>query len=94
MLIKLDLEKAYDQLSWNFFHDTMVKVGLPPSWQRNIMHCIETVKLSIIWNGKNLEWFKPTRGIRLLGNKHNTEYFSLVDLTCYESIKMQPRKII
>ena len=43
---------------------TVEKAGLSPSWQRNIMHCIETVKLSIIWNGKNLEWFKPIRGIR------------------------------
>ena len=64
MLIKLNLEKAYDRLSWNFIHDTVEKVGLSPSWQWNIMHCIETVKLSVIWSGKNLEWFKPTRGIR------------------------------
>ena len=45
MLIKFDLEKAYDWLYWNFSHDTVEKAGLPPSWQRNIMHCIETVKL-------------------------------------------------
>ena len=28
----------------------------------------------------------------VLGNKHNTEYFSLVDLTCYESIKCSQEK--
>ena len=28
----------------------------------------------------------------MLGNKHNTEYFSLVDLTCYESIKCSQEK--
>ena len=40
------------------------KSSLPPSWKKNVMHCVETVKLSIIWNGKNLEWFNHIKGIR------------------------------
>ena len=28
------------------------------------MHCVEIVKRPIIWNGKNLEWFNHTKGIR------------------------------
>ena len=41
-------------------------VGLTNDWKRNVMHCIETVKMSILWNGKRLEGFQPTRGIRML----------------------------
>ena len=63
MLIKVDLEKAYDRLSWDFIKDILIKVGFPDSWTINIMH-IEIVKMSILWNGYKLEGFKPPRGIR------------------------------
>ena len=63
LLIKIDLEKAYDRLAWNFIKDTLQKASLPNDWIRNVMHCVETVKMSVMWNGKNLEWFGPTRGI-------------------------------
>ena len=64
MLIKIDLEKAYDRLTWNCIRDTLEKTGLPHSWIWNSMHCIETVEMKITWNGKTLEGFKPSRGIR------------------------------
>ena len=64
MLIKVDLEKAYDGLSWDFIEDTLERVGLPDSWIRNIMLCIRTVRMTICWNQKTLDLFKPTRGIR------------------------------
>ena len=54
MVIKVDLEKAYDHLSWKFIRGTLEQVDLPASWIRNIMHCIETVRMSIIWNGMKL----------------------------------------
>ena len=40
------------------------KAGLPYLWIKNIMHCVETVRTSIVWNGKPLKWFRPSRGIR------------------------------
>ena len=64
MMIKVDLEKAYDRLSWKFIRGTLEQVDLPASWIRNIMHCIETVRMSIIWSGMKLNWLRPTRGIK------------------------------
>ena len=64
MLIKVDLEKTYDKISRDFIKDTLIKARLPEPWTRNIMCCIETSKMSIVWNGKNMEGFRPTRGIR------------------------------
>ena len=63
MLIKIDLEKAYDRLECNFIKDILQKVGLPNDWIRNVMDCLETVKMSIMWKGKNLKWFRPIKGI-------------------------------
>ena len=64
MLIKIYLKKAYDLLSWSFIEDAIEKADFPPSWKKNIMHCIGTVKISVIWNGQKSKWFKPSRGIR------------------------------
>ena len=52
MTIKIDLEKAYDRLSWSFIRDTLKEVELPSSWVNNIMHCVETPRMEIIWNNK------------------------------------------
>lgn len=51
MAIKIDLEKAYDRLSWDFIRDTLLEVGLGVEWTRNIMTCVETAKLVISWEG-------------------------------------------
>lgn len=64
MAIKIDLEKAYDRLSWEFIKDTLEEVGMDHTWTRNIMACVETSRLSILWEGEQTEYFKPGRGIR------------------------------
>ncbi|XP_073051225.1 uncharacterized protein [Primulina eburnea] len=64
MAIKIDLEKAYDKLSWDFIRHTITEAGFSQDWVRNIMSCIETPRFSILWNGEQLEWIKPGRGIR------------------------------
>lgn len=64
MAIKIDLEKAYDRLSWDFIKDTLQKAGFNTEWVRNIMACVTTSRLSILWNGDNLDWIVPTRGVR------------------------------
>ena len=64
MAIKVDLEKAYDRLSWNFIRDTLIDARFPSDLIRLIMQCIETPTLSVLWNGSASEKFTPCRGIR------------------------------
>lgn len=64
MMVKVDLEKAYDRLSWEFIRETLREAGLRSNWVRNIMRCITTARMSIRWNGEALEAITPTRGIR------------------------------
>ncbi|KAL8142910.1 LOW QUALITY PROTEIN: hypothetical protein V2J09_015942 [Rumex salicifolius] len=63
MLIKLDLEKAYDRLQWDFIEDTLKNVGLPDCWVRWIMECISTSSMRVLWNGELTRVFSPSRGI-------------------------------
>lgn len=64
MIMKIDLEKAYDCLGWDFIRDTLKIAGFNHAWFRNIMHCVESSSLAILWNGEPLDWFKPSRGIK------------------------------
>ncbi|KAL9419228.1 hypothetical protein AB3S75_037059 [Citrus x aurantiifolia] len=63
MAIKVDLEKAYDRLSWNFIHDTLQELNLPIGLINLIMACITTTRMNILWNGELTSEFSPCRGV-------------------------------
>ncbi|GAU21723.1 hypothetical protein TSUD_328480 [Trifolium subterraneum] len=64
MVFKIDLEKAYDNVSWEFLHLCLIKNGFPPMSIKLIMFCVISSSLSIMWNGRRLPSFTPTRGLR------------------------------
>ncbi|XP_031402735.1 uncharacterized protein LOC116212324 [Punica granatum] len=64
MSIKIDLEKAYDRLSWDFIRDTLAIAGFPSNLRRVILQCITTASMQVLWNGELTESFNMGRGIR------------------------------
>ncbi|XP_072090666.1 secreted RxLR effector protein 78-like [Arachis hypogaea] len=64
MAIKIDLEKAYDRLKWSFIHDTLLDMGIPPHIIYLIHCCITSVEMRVLWNGKVLDKFSPSKGVR------------------------------
>lgn len=64
MAIKIDLEKAYDRLRWAFIEETLTLAGFPRLLTEQIMTCVTTVSMRVLWNGVVTDSFLPTRGIR------------------------------
>eukprot|EP00253_Pinus_taeda_P028735 PITA_28735 len=64
MLLKLDLSKAFDKLSWSYIHQMLIAFGFCSSWVRWIMSLITSSHFSILVNGFPSRPFKPSRGIR------------------------------
>ncbi|XP_057443884.1 uncharacterized protein LOC130736046 [Lotus japonicus] len=64
LAFKIDLEKAYDSVSWPFLQDTLMRFGFSERLVSLIMRCVTGSKLSILWNGSRLPSFKPGRGLR------------------------------
>ena len=64
MAVKIDLEKTYDRLSWDFTFDTLQDIGIPPKLLIVIMKCFTSTKMHVSQNGELSEEFRPTRRVR------------------------------
>lgn len=64
MALKIDLEKAYDKLEWNFIKDMLIRANLPADIINVIMSCVSAVSTSILFNGEALDPILPSRVIR------------------------------
>lgn len=64
MLFKIDLEKAYDRLSWIFIADTLRWFGFPELTVALILSCFSSSSMAVLWNGEICDSFKPERGVR------------------------------
>ena len=62
--IKVDLEKAFDRLRWDFIEDTLVDARLPSRFIRATMLCISSCSMQVLCNGDKTDEFLPLRGIR------------------------------
>lgn len=64
MLLKLDLEKAFDRIEWSFVRKALLFFNFPPPLIKLIMSCITTSTTSILIDGTSIPYFYPSRGIR------------------------------
>lgn len=64
MLLKLDLEKAYDRIRWDFLEETLEAAGFSEQWRSRIMAGVSGPSMSLLWNGEKTDAFKPARGLR------------------------------
>jgi exonuclease III len=64
VLCKLDVEKAYDHVSWTFLQYLLDRCGFSESWQRWIYSCISTTRFSVMINGSPEGFFAGSRGLR------------------------------
>ena len=62
--IKLDMEKAYDRVEWNFLEATLLTMRFPINLVNTIMLCVRSVSLSVLINGSPSKKIYPKRGIR------------------------------
>jgi hypothetical protein len=51
ILCKLDMEKSYDHVDWNFLLYLLKRCGFGERWCSWIKHCISTVRFSVLING-------------------------------------------
>ena len=64
MIIKIDLEKAYDLMELSFMRNVLLSLNFHMDTMELILSCISTTFVSLLFNGEQLEEFQPLRGLR------------------------------
>ena len=62
LAIKLDFEKPYDKLEWDFIENTLSFFHIPDHLAKLIMNMAGSSKFSVTWNQVNLPEFVPSIG--------------------------------
>lgn len=63
MIFKIDLEKAYDKISWEFLEKTLINFNFDRKWISIIMSYVTKGETVILWNGYPLDPIKARRGL-------------------------------
>ncbi|WOG84202.1 hypothetical protein DCAR_0103384 [Daucus carota subsp. sativus] len=64
MVLKLDFEKAFDTVKWEFLFEVLAKMNFDQKWIGWIKGLLETARVSILVNGSPTKEFVPSRGLR------------------------------
>ncbi|XP_038977290.1 uncharacterized protein LOC120107861 [Phoenix dactylifera] len=64
MGVKLDMERAYDRMRWDFVQQSLQEFGFPEAWIRWIMGCIRGPSFAILVNGTPSRYFVSSGGLR------------------------------
>lgn len=64
IMFKIDFEKAYDRVNWDFLKITLHEFGFPEQIVQLILNCTTASRLTLKWNGDKLDSFAPNRGMR------------------------------
>ncbi|GKV16172.1 hypothetical protein SLEP1_g26854 [Rubroshorea leprosula] len=63
-LFKVDFEKAYDKVCWEFIEYIMMRMGFCATWRKWIQECLKSSLVSILVNGSPKNQFSVNKGIR------------------------------
>lgn len=64
LLFKVDFEKAYDSVDWEYLDSVMERMSFPVLWRKWIKECVSTATASVLVNGIPTDEFPLERGLR------------------------------
>ena len=64
LVFKVDYEKAYDSVSWNFLLYMLKRTGFSAKWVSWMEGCLKSASISVLVNGSPTAEFIPQRGLR------------------------------
>jgi hypothetical protein len=64
VILKLDYEKAYDRVSWNFLEEMLQSRGFGSRWMEWVMSLVKGGSICIRVNDVNSPYLKPGKGLR------------------------------
>ncbi|XP_028072978.1 uncharacterized protein LOC114275182 [Camellia sinensis] len=65
LALKLDFEKPYDSINWEFLLDLLSKFGFGTRWASWMKTCVSSAKIFVLVNGSPTPEFCPQRGLKI-----------------------------
>ena len=62
LIFKLDIEKAYDSMNWQFLLRALQKMGFGSKWLGWMWSCLSSAKFSVLVNGVPTNFFPSAKG--------------------------------
>ncbi|GJW27542.1 RNA-directed DNA polymerase, eukaryota [Tanacetum coccineum] len=101
LIFKVDFEKAYDSVRWDFLDDVLKKFGFGNKWCDWIQKCLRSSRGSIIINGSPTEEFQFFKGLKqgdplspflfiLIMESLHLSFQSVVDVGLFKGIHLSP----
>ena len=63
-LLKIDLQKAFDSIYWDFIKECLTSLKFPKIFTKWVLTCVTSVNFSICLNGQESDKFKGGKGLR------------------------------
>jgi hypothetical protein len=64
LMFKIDFEKAYDSVEWDYLDEVLCKMNFPCKWRVWMKECVSTATASVLVNGSPTDEFRFERGLR------------------------------
>jgi hypothetical protein len=64
MILKIDFEKAYDKVRWDFLETVMKGKGFPTQWINWVMQTVRGGRVCVNVNGERGSYFKTYQGLK------------------------------
>ncbi|KAL5727971.1 hypothetical protein ACHQM5_001105 [Ranunculus cassubicifolius] len=64
VMIKIDSNKAYDRLSWEFLQECLLWFGFNEHWIRMVLFCVKVTSIHLMINGVPSSQIPTSNGIR------------------------------
>ena len=64
IVFKIDFEKAYDHVDWDFLEHVLERKGFSSKWRSWMRVCLSSTSLAILVNGNTKGWVKTSRDLR------------------------------
>nr|GEZ71214.1 RNA-directed DNA polymerase, eukaryota [Tanacetum cinerariifolium] len=101
LIFKVDFEKSYDSVRWDFLDDVLKKFSFGNKWCAWIQSCLRSLRGSIIINGSPTEEFQFFKGLKqgdplspflfiLIMESLHLSFQHVVDVGMFKGINLSP----